>query len=165
MLKRQRAKGLRMSSANTALETLYENHLKEIEGIRFTRRQIDIIACLLSGWSQKRIASYLSIETSTVQSHLNTLAQKLGSGGKNRILIFVEQSGKEKKVREYYEILLNQNFKKNQSEHILNEVLSPLASTTHKFKIPLFSQKKIYILSISLFFIFFSFLCLRNFHS
>tara|TARA_A100000171_G_scaffold51895_2_gene67882 strand:+ start:1798 stop:4713 length:2916 start_codon:yes stop_codon:yes gene_type:complete len=84
-------------------QNLYEQHLKIINGIKFTRRQIDMIACLLSGWPYKRIATHFSIALSTVESHLEAVSQKLGAGGRNRIITFIERSGKEKYIREYYQ--------------------------------------------------------------
>jgi len=42
-------------------EDLYTNYLKNIDGINFTRRQIDVIACIISGWNSKGIALRLNI--------------------------------------------------------------------------------------------------------
>ncbi len=87
---------------------LYSNHLKTIQGIEFTRRQIDVIACIVSGWDVKSVASRLAIAPSTVETHIQAIVQKVGSGGRSSILSFIEQSGKEHLVRQHYQQLIVQ---------------------------------------------------------
>lgn len=85
---------------------LYNQHLKHIQGIAFTRRQIDVLACLASGWTIKATASRLAISPSTVESHLEMMGQKLGSGSRQHLLTFIETSGKETVLRTYYQLLI-----------------------------------------------------------
>lgn len=89
-------------------EDLFSNHLKIIQGVEFTRRQIDVVACVVSGWDVKSIAARLDIAPSTVESHIQAIVQKVGAGGRNSILSFVEQSGKEHLVRQHYQQLVVQ---------------------------------------------------------
>ncbi len=65
---------------------LYSNHLKVIQGIEFTRRQVDVIACIVSGWDVKSVAARLAIAPSTVETHIQSIVQKVDSGGRNSVL-------------------------------------------------------------------------------
>lgn len=55
----------------------YYNHLKLINGVKFTPREIDIIACLLSAKGLKTIALFLSIEEKTIETHKYNIMRKL----------------------------------------------------------------------------------------
>lgn len=98
---------------NSTLETtipleIYAFHLKIINGISFTQRQIDIIAFILSGRSGKKIASLLSIAPKTVENHIQKITEKLESRTQESIIDFIEKSGKYSLLKEYYSSLLIQ---------------------------------------------------------
>ncbi|MBN9413238.1 MAG: hypothetical protein J0H12_04870 [Candidatus Paracaedimonas acanthamoebae] len=44
-----------------------------MEGIKFTSREIDIIACFLRGRTQKTIANFLSVAPRTIETHTRIL--------------------------------------------------------------------------------------------
>ena len=50
--------------------------LKVIKNIRFTKREIDIISCLVGGRSYKKTASILSIAPRTVEHHVRACYQQ-----------------------------------------------------------------------------------------
>jgi len=81
---------------------LYEKYLKIINGIKFTRREIDIIASIISGRSSKRIASHLSISLKTVENYTHNIRTKLGCSSQQGIIDFIEKSHKYNMVKEYY---------------------------------------------------------------
>lgn len=83
-------------------DVLYENHLKEISGIKFTRREVEIIAFILSGRSRKKIASFLSISPKTVENHTRNIMEKFGCNSRENIIDLIEKSGKLLFIKQYY---------------------------------------------------------------
>jgi DNA-binding CsgD family transcriptional regulator len=83
-------------------DILYESYLKEISGIKFTRRETEIIAFILSGRSRKKIASILSISPKTVENHKRNIMEKLGCNTQEHIIDFIEKSGKLLLLKQYY---------------------------------------------------------------
>jgi len=86
-------------------QDIYETHLKTINNITFTRREIDIIACILNSRSVKKIASILSISPSTVQNHIHNIMVKLGCSSQERIRDLIERSEKYEGFKAYYHSL------------------------------------------------------------
>ncbi|MBS0186114.1 MAG: hypothetical protein JSS34_07235 [Proteobacteria bacterium] len=110
------------------LDILYEEQLKIINEIKFTRREIDIVSCVMSGKSVKKIASFLSISTRTVEAHTYNILTKLNFTSREDIIYFIEKSGKFIFVQQYYLNLLAQeafkeglkkisNFLKQENKH------------------------------------------------
>lgn len=82
-----------------------------IDGLTLTHREIDITACMLSGRSAKKIASFLSISSKTVESHIRNIMLKIGCRSQEAIIDFIEKSGKLHLFKNYYSNLLtNSNF-------------------------------------------------------
>ncbi len=106
---------------NTLLfpESLYAAHLHNIKGIHFTRREIDIVSCLVFIKTIKKISNFLSneqneIAPSSVQSHIANIRRKIGGSSKDGIVDFIEQSDKYKIVHHYYlGLLIQKDFEKN----------------------------------------------------
>lgn len=86
-------------------QQIYSNHLEEIKSIKFTPREIDVIACILCGRATT-IASFLSISPRTVESHLRNIMAKLECNSRERIINFIELSDKYPYVRQYYQSLV-----------------------------------------------------------
>ena len=59
------------------LEVLYENHLATIEGIHFTTREIDVMACLFQARGTSKIASLLRLSPHTVITYIRNVISKL----------------------------------------------------------------------------------------
>lgn len=89
---------------------LYATSLKNINGIKFTRREMEIIAFLTSGRAVKAIASFLSISPKTVETHIHNTMLKLGCHSRESIINFIEKSDKHFCVRKYYLNLLTSFF-------------------------------------------------------
>lgn len=83
----------------------YEKHLARISGIKFTQREIDIIAFTLSGRSSKSTANLLKISPRTVENHIRNIMLKLERNSREAIIDFAENSGKAPLIREYYLML------------------------------------------------------------
>ena len=80
--------------------------LEEIDGVRFTRREIEIISCILSGRAQKTIASFLLIAPRTVETHTRNIMLKLECNSRESIINFIEKAGKSSLLRNYYQALI-----------------------------------------------------------
>ncbi len=84
--------------------------LESIGGVEFTQREVDVIACILSGKSAKKIALLLSISPKTVENHIRNITLKLGCRTQSDIIDFVERSNKFMSVKRHYSNLLLHSF-------------------------------------------------------
>lgn len=91
------------------LQNIYGSQLTIIDGMSFTRREVDVIACIVSGRSAKKIASLLTISPKTVENHTRNIMSKLGIKSQDNIIDFIEKSGKFIFVKRYYSNLLIQS--------------------------------------------------------
>lgn len=89
-------------------ENTYTEHLAVINGVNFTPREIDVIACILNARRTSQIASILLISRRTVTTHFRNIMQKLGCSSQEVIINFIERSHKLPIFREYYSKLLIQ---------------------------------------------------------
>jgi len=105
-------------------EAIYKKHLKEINGIKFTPREIDIIAFVLNGRSGKRTAAFLLVSPKTVEARTSKIMGKLKCHSREGIIDFVEKSGSLTAFKLYYEsLLINAAFEK---------ILKELANSNEK---------------------------------
>ena len=99
-------------------EEIYYNYLSEIDGVKFTPREVDIIACVLHCKSVKSIAQFFtceekSLHIKSVESHISNIRRKISGSSKDSIINFLEKSDKYKFVLKYYQaLLLQREFKK-----------------------------------------------------
>lgn len=90
------------------LDLTYQS-LESINGVKFTPREIDVMACIISGRpAAKTIASLLSIEPKTVEVYIRNIRLKLGVNSRESIVNFIEKSGKFSDARQHYTFLINQ---------------------------------------------------------
>ncbi|AIK96440.1 response regulator transcription factor [Candidatus Odyssella acanthamoebae] len=80
---------------------IYAHHLKNIGGIPFTQREIDILAGMLSGKTIKTIAYFLTISPKTVETHIRNLMLKLNCNSREGIINFIEKTGKFSALRQH----------------------------------------------------------------
>ncbi len=119
------------------LKWLYSQHLKIINGVRFTHREIDVVSCILSGKLTKTIAIFLSISPKTVEAHTYNILSKLGVSSRGDLINFIEASGKFSLIKKYYITLITQNsFKEglNQLRLSLNKSYSCLICCLYPLK-------------------------------
>ncbi len=88
-----------------------------INGINFTRREIDVVSCLLSARRTSQIASILSIAPRTVTTHFRNIMLRLGCNSQEGIINFIEKSRKIPILRNYYaNLVIELAFEKNLRE-------------------------------------------------
>lgn len=92
--------------SSVARRNIFNNHLSTISGIRFTFREIEVMACILHNRGDKKIASILSVSPRTVSTHVYNIMSKLRVNSKDAIIDFVNTSGKIVIIKEYYHKLL-----------------------------------------------------------
>lgn len=81
-------------------QEFYTSSLKTINGINFTRREIDIMACRLNRRDKrKEIATFLSISENTVQTHLKNINTKIEG---KPLLDFLESSSQHGLLKKHY---------------------------------------------------------------
>lgn len=85
-------------------EEAYMN-LHRVNDISFTKREIDIISCILNNRGEKKIASILDISPHTVSTHVRNILGKVGANSKEYIIDFIHKSGKKRIFFAHYEYL------------------------------------------------------------
>lgn len=95
-----------LDDANNYYQDFYSQHLKLINDINFTAREIDLIACLLSGRTTKGAASLLSISPKTAETHIYNAMSKAGVSSRDGLISFIEKSQKMALVQQYYNLLV-----------------------------------------------------------
>ena len=86
-------------------QDFYSKHLSSIHDISFTKREIDVISCILSARRTSKIAGFLSIDSRTVETHIRNIMSKLDCNTQESIIDFVEASDKIPFLRKYYSLL------------------------------------------------------------
>ena len=118
-------------------ETLYKSYLTSINGVKFTFREIDIIACIMHNRGEKKIAVICGISPTTVSTHVHNIMVKLGCNSKDQIIDFIEKARVSKILREYYSsLLVKSNFEK---------ALSQIAAQVNKEAINCYHSKDVEI--------------------
>jgi DNA-binding CsgD family transcriptional regulator/predicted negative regulator of RcsB-dependent stress response len=92
----------------------YLNELVFINDIKLTLREIDVLACVLSGKTSKTNSTLLMIEQKTFETHNANIKNKLGVNAKETVINHLEKNGKLSFFRNYYRFLqVEKIFKKN----------------------------------------------------
>ena len=99
-------------------EEIYATYLREIGGIKFTAREVDIIACIINNRGNKKIASLLSISHRTVETHIRSMVQKIGYGSRDQLIDLANKSGKLVLITQYYLALLIQDLFNRQFQKV-----------------------------------------------
>lgn len=125
---------------NKKLSFLTDNflaQLKIINGIKFTHREVDIIAFLICGRAVKKIASFFSIAPKTVENHTHNIMVKLGCNSRESIIDFIEKSDRLLVLRQYYTTLLAQS----SFEKVLGEIAQQLKGEPHSCILTYWKEK------------------------
>ena len=80
--------------------------LTTLHDIKFTKREIDIIACILNGRTAKGIAQLLSISPKTAEAHTYNVMKKLECTSRENLIAVIERSDKLVLLKKYYLSLL-----------------------------------------------------------
>lgn len=134
---------------------IYSNYLKTIDGISFTHRELDIIACILGGRANKKMAALLSISPKTVDNHVRNIMLKLGISSRECLIDFIEKSGKYLILKKYYlNLLILERFEleleKISSISITQNNSSVIICEDGKSKTPLFFYLKKHLNLVSI---------------
>jgi len=96
---------------------IYSRSLKEINNVEFSPREIDVMACLLTGRSVKGIAHFFGISPNTVQAHVRNIMQKMECNSRESIINFIETSNKSFILKQYHlSLLVNASFEQSLKE-------------------------------------------------
>ncbi len=103
------------------LQDIYHLQSDIVPGTLLTRREIDIVACIINGRSAKKIARLLSISSKTVETHIRNIMLKTDCRSQNFIIDLIEKSEHYGLLKSHYRTLTsyensdvsNQTFKHN----------------------------------------------------
>lgn len=98
-----------LKNAPSKREEIYVLSLQTISGIKFTMREVDIIACIVNNRGTKKIASILSISPRTASTHLHNIFTKLHNSSRDYIIDFVQKAGKLLDLKWYYFSIITEN--------------------------------------------------------
>jgi tetratricopeptide (TPR) repeat protein/DNA-binding CsgD family transcriptional regulator len=87
-------------------QAIYLRYLIVMDGIHFTRREIDVMACLLYARSTGKIASLLDVAPTTVTTHITNIMEKLKCHSRENIIDFVERSHNLATIKRHYASLV-----------------------------------------------------------
>ena len=79
--------------------------LEIINGVKFTKKEIDVLSYLFAGKSIKATAADLGGSPRTIEYHVQNIKLKLQCNSRDEIINFIEQSNESSIVREHYQIL------------------------------------------------------------
>lgn len=87
-------------------EGIYNTLLRSVKGIQFTKREIDVIACLVNAKRGSEIAQILNLAKPTVTTHLRNIMQKLNCNNQGAVISFFESTPMLPTLRDYFGKLL-----------------------------------------------------------
>ena len=140
-----------------AKSDLFHLALDKINEIEFTHREIDILACIISGRTAKKTALLLSISPKTVENHIRNLMLKTNCGTQGCLIDFVEKSEHFSLLKKHYSYLLIESFFKEQLKKISAHIKTTpncllIYNKNQKSKIPDFLKKHLQLLKVSVLF-------------
>ena len=84
------------------LETLFERDLQNIQTIRFSKREVEVLSFIVHGRKPKKISQDLGISPRTVETHVRNIMVKVGCSTRESLIDFVENSGSRVAINDYY---------------------------------------------------------------
>jgi tetratricopeptide (TPR) repeat protein/DNA-binding CsgD family transcriptional regulator len=94
--------------------------LTTINGIKFRRREIDIISFIISGRGTKKIADFFSLSPRTVENYIHNIMLKVECNSRESIINFIEKSDKSLLIKKYYSgLLLQHHFEQKIKENFI----------------------------------------------
>lgn len=89
---------------------MYFPKINCINGVYFTKREIEVISCIINARGVKKIASILTISPRTVEGHIHNILLKLSCNSRESVKDFVERSEQIVDINQYYLDLLITSF-------------------------------------------------------
>ena len=87
-------------------QEIYSEYLTTINNFKLSKREVDIIACILNGRTAKGIAHLLAISPKTAESHTYNVMKKFGCSSRENLIAIMERSDKLLILKRYYLSLL-----------------------------------------------------------
>lgn len=87
--------------------------LKNFNNIRFTDREVEVIACYIATNSTKKIAQLLSVSPNTITIHIRNILLKICANTSEKITTFIKKSGQYNKFKYLYYNILSENILKD----------------------------------------------------
>jgi tetratricopeptide (TPR) repeat protein/DNA-binding CsgD family transcriptional regulator len=113
-----------MDNNISAPKTPSIDHLLIINGIKFSLREIDVIAYVVGGRSTKKIAMMSGLSPRTVENYIRNIMIKLECNSRESIIDFIEKSDKLSAIRAHYSRLIgHQSFSEKTESDRLNPFL------------------------------------------
>lgn len=97
---------------------IYLQYLSKINNIKFTTREVEIIACVLNHNNNKKIASILLISNRTVETHILSISKKINCSSREFFSDFIEAANLSRLFNEYYNYVLIEAFFYKQLKYI-----------------------------------------------
>ncbi len=123
------------SDKMTTSQEIYDLQADIIPKKTFTRREIDIIACLLNGRAIKKMAQLLSISPKTAETHVRNILLKLECRTQEGIIDLVEKSDHYNLLKTHYTNLLS-----NASFETELRKLAPLINNQNKINMIIYDN-------------------------
>ncbi len=96
--------------------------IKSINNVHFTRREIDILSCILHHRGSKKIAEFLSISPKTAEAHTRNIMLKLDCHGRESVIDFIEKSKELFLIKQHYTFLRTNSFFELQLKNISRSI-------------------------------------------
>ncbi|NRA73697.1 MAG: hypothetical protein HRU36_03015 [Rickettsiales bacterium] len=77
-------------------------YFTELNGLKFSRREIDVIACVVHSRGAKKMACMLGISPRTVEGYIRNILLKIGKNSQESIRDFAEDAPELNLLREHY---------------------------------------------------------------
>lgn len=117
-------------------QAIYLRYLTIIDGVRFTHREVDIMACLLHVRNTGKIASLLDISSTTVITHIKHIMEKLKCSSRESIIDFIERPQNLGAIKQYYASLITHVAFEKSLRTCSKLIKTPLPSLIVCFKDP-----------------------------
>ena len=78
------------------------SYVKKIRNISFTKREIDVISCVINNRGLKKVSQILLISPRTVETHIQNILLKIKGSSQEFIRDFVEKSGESSAINNHY---------------------------------------------------------------
>lgn len=108
-------------------QEIFYDSLEIINGVRFTSREMDIIAFIFNRRSTKEKANFFSISPKTVSNHIRNIMGKMQCNSREEIITYILRYNKAAPLKEYYKSTIVQiNFENSliQLSTLINKNIS-----------------------------------------
>lgn len=101
-------------NSHANIQPIYAQQVSIINGVAFTPKEFDILACIINGRGTKATGRLLYISPKTVEVHTRNIMLKIECNSRESIIDFIEKSPQFLTIKKhYFNILAQANFEKN----------------------------------------------------